>query len=91
MKKIIGIILIILGAVAGLYVGGWLMFVQPIMDACKSFDSGTLTGTIVGVTVLKCIFASFVGGLIFYIGNASGMYLLFGRFGSKRKKNKIRK
>ena len=44
------------------------MFIKPIIEACKAFDSGTLTGMIVGVTVLKCIFASFVGSIIAYVG-----------------------
>ena len=65
---IIGVLLIIAGIVGGLYVGGWLMFIKPIIEACKAFDAGTLTGMIVGVTVLKCIFASFVGSIIAYVG-----------------------
>ena len=68
MKKIIGVLLIIAGIVGGLYVGGWLMFIKPIIEACKAFDAGTLTGMTVGVTVLKCIFASFVGSIIAYVG-----------------------
>lgn len=43
------------------------MFIKPIIDACKTFDADTLTGMIVGVTVLKCIFASFVGSIIAYV------------------------
>jgi hypothetical protein len=68
MKVIIGWIIFIGSIVGGLYIGGWLMFVQPIIEACKAFDAGTLTGLIVGTTILKCIFASTVGGLIAYIG-----------------------
>ena len=78
MKKIIGVLLIIAGIVGGLYVGGWLMFIKPIIEACKAFDAGTLTGMTVGVTVLKCIFASFVGSIITYVG-----YLIGGRLVTK--------
>jgi hypothetical protein len=56
------------GIVGSLYVGGWVMFIQPIIEACRHFDAGTLTGIIVGVTILKCIFASTVGLIIFYAG-----------------------
>ena len=76
MKKIIGKLLIIAGALGGLYIGGWCMFIQPIIDVCKAFDAGTLTGMIVGVTVIKCIFASFVGWLIFAAGYFFGMMCL---------------
>ena len=68
MKKIIGVLLMIVGVVGGLYVGGWMLFIQPIIEACQAFDAGTLTGTIVGITVLKCIFASAVGSIIAYVG-----------------------
>lgn len=70
MKYIIGWIIFIGSIVGGLYVGGWLMFIQPIIEACKAFDAGTLTGLIVGTTVLKCIFASTVGGIIVWIGSS---------------------
>ena len=68
MKLIMGWIVLIGSIVGGLYVGGWMMFIQPIIEACKAFDAGTLTGLIVGTTVLKCVFASAVGGIIVWIG-----------------------
>lgn len=70
MKYIISWIVLIGSVVCGVYVGGWLMFIQPIIEACKAFDAGTLTGLIVGTTVLKCIFASTVGALIVWIGSS---------------------
>lgn len=88
MKNVIGILFIIVGVLGGLYVGGWLMFVQPIIAACKSFDAGTLTGTIVGITVLKCIFASFVGGIIVWVGSVIGQLLLVGSYTRTRKKRR---
>lgn len=45
-----------------------LCFIQPIMEACRHFDAGTLTGVMVGTTVLKCVFASTVGAIIFWLG-----------------------
>ena len=69
MKYIIGWIVLIGSIVLGLYVGGWVMFIQPIIEACKAFDAGTLTGLIVGTTVLKCMFASAVCGIIVWIGS----------------------
>ena len=74
-KIIMGWIVLIGSIVGGLYVGGWMMFIQPILEACKAFDAGTLTGLIVGVTVLKCIFASAVGGVIVWVGSAIAVTL----------------
>lgn len=77
MKKLFGVLLIIVGIVGGLYVGGWIMFIKPIIDVCQAFDAGTLTGMMVGITVLKCIFAGTVGGLIVYVGYFFGAILCF--------------
>lgn len=88
MKKLFGVLFIIAGILGGLYVGGWLLFVQPIIDACKAFDSGTLTGTIVGWTVVKCIFASVIGGLITWIGSVIGQLLLIGSVKVKRRSSR---
>lgn len=70
MKKFINIVSLIIfvgGIAAAIYVGGWSMFIQPIIEACKHFDAGTLTGVVIGTTVLKCIFASAVSSIIIYV------------------------
>jgi hypothetical protein len=67
MKKITSAIhwlIFAAGIITGLYVGGWLMFIQPILEACEHFDAGTLTGVIIGNTILKCACASAVGTFI---------------------------
>ena len=69
-RTILGWIVFIGSAVYGVYVGAWLMFIKPIIEACKAFDAGTLTGLLVGTTVLKCLFAGAVGFMIVYIGAA---------------------
>ena len=70
--KVLGFLIAAFGIIGGLYVGVWLMFIQPILEACQAFDAGTLTGVTVGITVLKCIFASAVGWFIGYVGMAVG-------------------
>lgn len=67
-KIIIGWSFLIGSVLLGLYVGGWMMFIHPIIEACKAFDAGTITGLLIGTTVLKCMFASLVGGIIVWIG-----------------------
>ena len=76
MKNIIGGAIILIGWIGGIYVGGWLLFIQPILAACRAFDMGTLTATLVGITVLKCLSAGLVGGLIAWIGSAVGGIVL---------------
>ena len=72
MRKIIAILVIVAGIIGGLYVGGWMLFIQPIIAACRAFDAGALTAYLVGITILKCIFASTVGTIIALVGFTAG-------------------
>lgn len=71
-RPVIGLIVALLGSAFGVYVGLWLMFIQPIITMCAAYDAGTLSAMIVGVSVIKMIFASFVGWLIVYISLTIG-------------------
>lgn len=73
MRRIIGGLIMVASVLGGAYVGIWLMFIQPIIEACKAFDAGILTGTIIAITVLKCVFSGTVGGLISYLGILLGV------------------
>lgn len=66
-KDLLAFAIVIIGIIAGLYVGGWMMFIKPIMDCCYAFDAGILKIVDVGVAAIKCIFASTVGCIIFWI------------------------
>ena len=68
LGRIAYVFILIASIAAGLYVGGWVMFIQPIIDACAYFDAGTLSAVIVGTTIIKCVFASTVGALIVTFG-----------------------
>lgn len=81
MKKRIGKIVSYIGAVLGLYVGVWLMLLEPIIEACKLFEIGELAGAVIFVTILKVILAptvglliyftlAFIGGIIYFWGGA---------------------
>ena len=73
VRTVLGVLIMVVGfAIAG-YIGIWEMFIGPIIDACKHFDAGTLTGLIIGKTVIKCIFASTVSSLIAWVSYITGM------------------
>lgn len=76
MRKLIGILLITVGILGGLYVGGWLMFIYPILEACSAFDNGTLTAMLIGVTVFKVIFAGVTGIAIAWLGFLLGAIII---------------
>lgn len=81
IRKIIALLVLVVGFIGGGYVGGWLMFIQPITTACKAYDAGTLTGNIIGVTIINCLFAGTVFALIAFVGYA--LCILIGRDSKK--------
>lgn len=67
LKVIFSVLIFVGGIVAAIYFGLWVMFIKPILLACAAFDAGTLTATLVGWTVIKCLLASAVASLIVWI------------------------
>lgn len=64
MRIVLAILVLIIGVLLACYVGGWVLFIKPILAACAAFDAGTLTATVLGVTVIKCLLASAVASVI---------------------------
>lgn len=46
---------IIVGIALSIYTGGWLLFIKPIIAVCAAYDAGTLTGSMIGWTIIKCL------------------------------------
>lgn len=46
---------IIVGIALSIYTGGWLLFIKPIIAVCTAYDAGTLTGSMIGWTIIKCL------------------------------------
>lgn len=61
--------------IIGFYVSIWVMLVEPIIYACQCFDAGTLTATIVGITIIKILLSGFAGILIMLIGFAIAFFI----------------
>lgn len=76
MRNFFAVILIVVGALGGLYLGGWCMIISPILGLCKAIDAGTITAYMVGLTVIKFLFASFVGWFIFYFSLFLARFIL---------------
>jgi membrane protein YdbS with pleckstrin-like domain len=64
MRNVIAVLVFIVGLVTAAYFGIWVMFIQPIIEACAAFDTGTLTAMVIGITVIKCLLATTVSGII---------------------------
>lgn len=72
VRFIVGIVLMLLGIFAGLYVGGWLLFVGGISDVIDAFQAETISGSAVGIGAFKIFIANIVGWLTFYIVSVVG-------------------
>lgn len=70
MRNVLAVLIFIAGVLLACYVGGWVLFIKPILAACAAFDAGTLTATVLGVTVIKCLLASVVSGVIITAASA---------------------
>lgn len=70
-----GIIVYAISIILGFYVSIWVMLVEPIIYACQCFDAGTLTATIVGITIIKILLSGFAGILIMFIGFAIAFFI----------------
>lgn len=80
MKTIYSLLMwlsIAFGSIGGAYVGGYLMFIKPILECLSMYDAGLLTGSMIGITILKCFFAGTVGAAIFGIGYFCGLVFLY--------------
>lgn len=67
IRKILFLIFMISSIVLGCYIGVWVMFIKPIMVCLAAFDVGTLTGSMIGMTILSCVFSGGVGTGVMYI------------------------
>lgn len=70
MRKIFGILIIILSIALALYVGVWLLFVGGIVQVINSINP--LDGMAIAIGILKIISASIVGWIIGLTGVAIG-------------------
>lgn len=71
----LGIAVYGISIIIGSYVSIWVMLVEPIIYACQCFDAGTLTATIIGITIIKILLSGFAGILIMLIGFAIAFFI----------------
>nr|DAN92111.1 MAG TPA: hypothetical protein [Caudoviricetes sp.] len=69
MKKVIGILIAIVGIALGIYVGVWLMFVGGIVQIVNSINP--LNGLGIALGIVRIVFCE-VGVLIAWLGIAIG-------------------
>lgn len=76
MKDIIGVSLCIIGILLGLYVGVYIMFIGGILGIASAIDSGTISGYIIAINIIKIIFSSLAGFICFLIPSSIGCIII---------------
>lgn len=71
----LGAIVYVISIIIGFYVSIWVMLIEPIIYACQCFDAGTLTATIVCITIIKILLSGFAGILIMFVGFAIAFFI----------------
>ncbi len=74
MKKIIGILIAIVGIALGIYVGAWLMFIGGITQIVNSINPVNGLGIALGIArIVFCEIGGFIAWLGVAIGSAIGL------------------
>ena len=68
IKFFLAVVVYLIGLAASIYVGGWVMLIQPIRGTITAYTLGTLTLRQLVINVIKCISSLTVAGLIWCIG-----------------------
>ena len=71
----LGAIVYAISIIIGFYVGIWVMMIEPIIYACQCSDAGTLTATIIGITIIKILLSGFAAILIMLVGRAIAFFI----------------
>ena len=69
MKKVLGVILIILGVILGLYVGGWILFIGSVLNIIDLIADYVSTSTISMLSLIFNIFKIMVAGFTGYVSS----------------------
>lgn len=74
MKKIIGILIAIVGIALGIYVGAWLMFIGGIMQIVNSINPVNVLGIALGIArIVFCEIGVLIANLGVVIGSEIGL------------------
>jgi len=76
MKSILGIILIILGIFAGVYVGLWWAFIGGIIVVIQEIRAEELVAMNIAIGNIRIIFASFLGTITAMFFIVTGITLI---------------
>jgi hypothetical protein len=76
MRFIIGLGIMVLGIITGVFVGGWVMFVGGIVQVINSLASTPVFALGIAIGIVRILFASMVGWLVASVGIVIGKIII---------------
>lgn len=76
MKKLLGVIILIITIPTAFICGVWYGIISPIMTLGEAYDNNTLTATLVGMQVIWFLLRGVIGGIILFTGIFIGTLLI---------------
>ena len=60
ISKIMTVAIFIAGVALSVYIGIYQLFIRAVLNVCAAYDGGALTATLIGISIIKIVFAPFV-------------------------------
>jgi hypothetical protein len=76
IRNILGFAIIIMAVLAGLYVGGWVMFIGGIVDIIEAAKATPVEALPIAVGLLKVMMAMVTGWIVAIIGASIGAVII---------------
>lgn len=76
MKRLIGLVLLIVAIIGGFYVGGWLFFFKAIVDIIEAVKAGFLAKEI-AIAVCKIVIGIPVVEFVAWVTGSFGLAMMF--------------
>lgn len=89
MKFLIATVLSVAGTIMMIYVGGYLLFVAPLLSLYQHFLDQSLTGRLLLVDLIKIFFAGTAGGAIWCIFDIAAGYFRDDKGDAPRPKKEV--
>lgn len=67
-KVVMATICYVLGVLASIYVGGWIMLIKPVRLLMFAYSTGTMNLHMLIVCIVKIALSTTVGGLVWCVG-----------------------
>lgn len=76
MKKILGVTLIIVGVLLGIFIGTWLLFIGGIVQTIDAVRATPTQSLEVGIGILRAVVGAPIGFGIIYVCTFFGLFLI---------------